>query len=74
MKAAVAEHEMSGIRRAAVLMVLLGEEAAAQIYRMLPERTVEAITAELATLNRITPESAEAVLEDYVNYRRRSNT
>jgi len=66
MRTAEVGTDMTGTRRAAVLMVLLGEEAAAHIYRALPERTVEAITAELATLNRVTPECAEAVLEDYV--------
>jgi flagellar motor switch protein FliG len=60
------ETVLSGARRAAVLMVLLGEDAASRIYRVLPERTVQAITAELAVLKEITPEAAEKVLEDYL--------
>ena len=47
-------------------MVLLGEEAAAHIYRVLPEHSVQMITAELATLNNVSPESAGAVLEEYI--------
>jgi flagellar motor switch protein FliG len=47
-------------------MVLLGEEAAAHIYRILPEKTVEKITAELSTLSNVSPESAQMVLEDYI--------
>jgi flagellar motor switch protein FliG len=47
-------------------MVMLGEEAAASIYRVLPEKTVQAITAELSTLKSISPESAEMVLEEYI--------
>jgi flagellar motor switch protein FliG len=62
----VEENRLSGARRAAVLMVLLGEEAAANIYRVLPEKTVQMITAELATLTNITSESAETVLEEYI--------
>jgi flagellar motor switch protein FliG len=62
----VDEVGMSGARKAAVLIVLLGEEAAALIYRILSERAVEMITAELAALKNVTPESAESVLEEYV--------
>jgi flagellar motor switch protein FliG len=47
-------------------MVLLGEEAAANIYRVLPEKTVEKITAELSTLTNVSPESAQEVLDDYI--------
>ncbi len=56
----------SGAQRAAVLMVLLGEEAASGIYRVLPDNVVQLITAELSTLNNITPEEAETVLEEYI--------
>jgi flagellar motor switch protein FliG len=47
-------------------MILLGEEVAVQIYRTLSERTVQLITAELSTLTNVAPESAESVLEEYV--------
>jgi flagellar motor switch protein FliG len=60
------EAKLSGTRRAAVLMVLLGEEAASRIYRVLSEKSVQAITAELATLNDISAEAAEEVFEEYV--------
>jgi flagellar motor switch protein FliG len=60
------ESGLSGARRAAVLMVLLGEEASAHIYRGLNERTVAMITTELATLNNVTPDTATAVLEEYI--------
>lgn len=65
MRSAV-EDKLTGARRAAVLMVLLGEDAATSIYRVLPEKTVEMITAELATLTNVSPESAEIVLEEYI--------
>jgi flagellar motor switch protein FliG len=46
-------------------MVLLGEEVAAQVYRALPEKSVQLITAELSSMNSISSESAEMVLEEY---------
>ena len=55
------EGRLSGARRAAVLMVLLGEEAAAPIYRTLSERAVQMITSELAMLTNVSAEMAEGV-------------
>lgn len=54
-----------GLRKAAILMVLLGEEAASGIYRHLAPDEVEKITQEIAELQRITPESALEVLEEF---------
>ena len=60
------ERKLSGARRAAVLMVLLGEEAAAPIYRTLSEKAVQMITSELAMLTNVSAEMAEGVLEEYI--------
>lgn len=60
------DHSMPGARRAAILMVLLGEEASSRVYRTLPEKIVQMVTSELATLNEVTPEEAEKVLEEYL--------
>src|SRR4249919_1607980 len=39
----------SGVRKAAILLVQLGQEQAAQLLAMLPEAEVEAISAEIAS-------------------------
>jgi flagellar motor switch protein FliG len=57
--------KMTGIRKAAILLVLLGEEAASAIYRKLPEDRVQALTEEIADLTNITPEVAALVLKEY---------
>jgi len=56
---------MSGARKAAVLLVVLGDEAASAIYKHLPEEDLREITAEISDLNYIAPETATAVLEEY---------
>lgn len=56
---------MNGVRKAAILMALMGEEAASVIYRTLSEREVERVTKELAELGRIPAEMAHGVLEEY---------
>src|SRR5262249_23896646 len=59
------EPKMSGKRRAAILMVLLGDEAASGVYRNLPEGEMLAITQEIGDLEYISPEIASSVLEDF---------
>lgn len=54
-----------GLRKAAVLMVLLGEESASHIYRNLAENDVQRLTECIAELDHIKPETAISVLEEY---------
>ena len=54
-----------GLQKAAILLVVLGEEAASHIYRNLPETDVQRLTRRIAELERFKPETAIAVLEEY---------
>jgi flagellar motor switch protein FliG len=54
-----------GPRKAAILMVILGEDAASGIYRHLPPDEVEQITREIARLRTIDAETMLAVLEEF---------
>ena len=54
-----------GLQKAAILMVLLGEEAASHIYRNLPENDVQRLTRRIAELEHFKPETAMSVLEEY---------
>ena len=47
------------------MMVTLGAEACAQIFKSLDEEDVEILTAEIARLEGITPEMREKVLEEF---------
>jgi flagellar motor switch protein FliG len=55
-----------GIRRAAVLLVILGEQTSADLIKGLSEEEVQAVSREIARIPSITPEQAEGVLEDFV--------
>lgn len=55
----------AGLQKAAILMVVLGEEAASQIYRQLPENDVHRLTRRIAELEHFKPETAISVLEEY---------
>ncbi len=56
---------MSGVRKAAILMVAVGEEAAKEIMRQLPEPDVQRIAEELADMRGVTPEISGEVLEEF---------
>src|SRR5260370_18546171 len=48
-----------------MLMVILGEDAASEIYRHLPKGEVEQITEEIAGLDYVNPETGLVVLEEF---------
>jgi flagellar motor switch protein FliG len=56
---------MSGLRKAAVLLVAVGEDLAKEILRALPESDVQRLTEELADLRGITPELASEIMEEF---------
>ena len=54
-----------GLRKAAILLVLLGEEASGQLLRELSEDEVQAVSREVARVSTIESEEAETVLEEF---------
>jgi flagellar motor switch protein FliG len=56
---------IQGLQKAAILMVLLGEEAASHIYRNLGDADLKRLTQRIAELEHVKPEAAIAVLEEY---------
>ncbi len=56
---------LSGARKAAVLLMAVGEDLAKEILRTLPEADVERLTEEFADLRGITPEISAAVLQEF---------
>jgi flagellar motor switch protein FliG len=54
-----------GLQKAAILMIVLGEEAASHIYRNLSESDVHRLTRRIAEMERFKAETAIAVLEEY---------
>jgi flagellar motor switch protein FliG len=57
--------QLSGTRKAAILMAIMGEEAASAIYRHLPDKDVQVVTRELAEMKGVPPETAHQILEEY---------
>jgi flagellar motor switch protein FliG len=57
--------EMTGLRKAAVLLVQIGKEHSAQIMKALSDSEVEELTGEIARLKGIEPDVADAVLGEF---------
>jgi flagellar motor switch protein FliG len=57
--------QLSGARKAAILISLLGDDSAATLLRNLPDRDVQRITDEVANLGQVPFEVTLEVLEEY---------
>lgn len=56
---------MRGARKAAILLVMLGDQISAQILKRMEEEEIEQIGREIARLTAISPEDGESVLEEF---------
>ena len=56
---------LAGIRKAAILMIMIGADASSTLLRELDEDEVQSITSEIARVQTLTPEQAEGVLEEF---------
>jgi flagellar motor switch protein FliG len=56
---------MSGLRKAAILLVVLGDEAASAVYKNLAENELRDITQEITELDFIAPDVAAKILQEY---------
>jgi flagellar motor switch protein FliG len=56
---------MSGIQKAAVLLVMLGDTTSAELIKQLSEDDIQLVSREIARLNAISTEQAESVLNEF---------
>ena len=56
---------LTGLRKAAILLVAVGEETAREIMRSLPENDVQRLTEELADLRGVSPELSAEIVEEF---------
>src|SRR5579862_8653034 len=58
---------LTGLQKAAILLVALGEQASTEMLKHLSDSEVQAVTGAIANLPPVSPEQAEAVLEEFRN-------
>src|SRR4051812_7792650 len=59
------EQPMGGVRKAAMLLVLLGDKISAEMVKQFSEEEVQLVSREVARLEAISSEQAEALLEEF---------
>ena len=61
----MARGELSGVQKAAILLIALGPERSSEIFKNLKEDEIESLTLEIASTRSVTPEIKEVVLEEF---------
>lgn len=61
----MANEEYSGIQKAAILLIALGPEKSANIFKHLKEDEIEELTLEIANTRSVSPQTKEMVLEEF---------
>ena len=59
------EEKISGLQKAAILLIVLGPERSATIFKHLKEEEIEELTLEIANTRSITPQLKETVLSEF---------
>ncbi|NLG04412.1 MAG: flagellar motor switch protein FliG [Clostridia bacterium] len=59
------DSNISGIQKAAVLLITLGPERSASIFKHLKEEEIEELTLEIANTRSVTPQLKETILDEF---------
>lgn len=65
LNATKSEESLSGLRKAAMLLIVLGEQTSADLLQQLAEEDVQKVSREVAKITAISSEQAEQVLNEY---------
>ena len=63
--ARTSDEKITGVQKAAILLIALGPEKSAAIFKHLKEEEVEELTLEIANTRTITPQMKEEVVEEF---------
>ncbi|MCR5602306.1 MAG: flagellar motor switch protein FliG [Lachnospiraceae bacterium] len=59
------DEELSGVQKGAILLISLGPERSAEIFKYLKEEEIEDLTLEIANTRSVTPAVKEQILEEF---------
>ena len=59
------EQQFSGVQKAAILLIALGPEKSALVFKHLKEEEIEDLTLEIANTRSVTPQVKEAVINEF---------
>lgn len=64
---AKSQRELTGKQKAAILLISLGPEVSASVYKHLSEEEIEQLTLEISNVKKVEPHIKETVLEEFHN-------
>lgn len=59
------ENQLTGLRKASMLLLALGTSASAQVLKHLSEQEIEKLSAEIVRMRKVDPEMTQAVLDEF---------
>ena len=59
------ESNLQGIQKAAILLIALGPEKSASIFKHLKEDEIEELTLEIANTRSVTPQVKEEIIDEF---------
>ena len=57
--------ELSGVQKTAILLIALGPERSASVFKYLKEEEIEQLTLEIANTRSITPSVKESIMDEF---------
>ncbi|MCQ1528003.1 MULTISPECIES: flagellar motor switch protein FliG [Lutispora] len=57
--------QYNGLQKAAILLIAIGPDKSAQVFKHLKEEDIEQLTLEIANMRTVAPDDKEAVLEEF---------
>lgn len=61
----IAAPTLTGVKKVAILMMAIGEERAAKVFKFLQEDEIERVAKAVATIGSVSPEVGESVLDEF---------
>ena len=61
----MSEEKYTSLQKAAAVMIALGAEDAAQVYKFLRDDEIEQLTVQIAKINRLPPEELKLIVDDF---------
>ncbi len=58
---------MSGGKKAAILLIALGQDIASQILKLLPDNLIQEVTYEIANTDYVEPQERDDIIEEFIN-------
>lgn len=59
--------KISGVKKAAILLIALGPEISSQILKLLPDNLIQKVTYEIANIDYVEPNEKDRIIEEFID-------